>query len=100
MSKKAGLRFGKTRPQLDVVTGATVLCAASGASMPYTRKDVGDGGRLAGNLVSSMPCTRMGRGRALSGQALAGDCFKMGHLLRGDWPIGFFEATGRQGRGG
>lgn len=43
MSKKAGLRFGKTRPQLDVVTGATVLCAASGASMPYTRKDVGDG---------------------------------------------------------
>lgn len=91
MSKKAGLRFGKTRPQLDVVTGATVLCAASGASMPYTRKDVGDGGRLAGNLVSSMPSR--GWGGAVPCPA------KLWQATVSRWAI-FFEATGRQGRGG
>lgn len=49
MSKKAGLRFGKTRPQLDAVTGATVPRATNGASMPYTRK--GAGGRDDGQAT-------------------------------------------------
>ncbi len=88
MSNKAGLRFGKTRRQLDAVTGATVPCAASGASMPYTRKCVGgrDGGQATWFL--RCPARGWGRGRALSGQALAGDCFKMSRLLRGDWTTG------------
>ena len=34
MSKKTGLRFGKTRPQLDAVTGATVPRATNGVSAP------------------------------------------------------------------
>lgn len=34
MSKKAGLRFAKTKPQLDAVTGPTVPCAANGVSAP------------------------------------------------------------------
>ena len=99
MSKKAGLRFGKTRPQLDAVTGATVPCAASGASMPYTRKSVGGGDDGQATWSLRCPARGWGRGRALSGQALAGDCFKMSRLFRGDWTTGFFEATGRQGRG-
>jgi len=98
VSKKAGLRFGKTRPQLNAVTGATVPCAASGASMPYTRKCVGgrDGGQATWSLRRL--ARGWGRGRALPGKALAGDCFKMSRLLRDDWTTGFFEATGRQGR--
>ena len=101
MSKKAGLRFGKTRRQLDAVTGATVPHATNVvASMPCTRKGVG--GRDDGQATWSLrrPARGWGRGHALPGKALAGDCFKMSRLLRGDWPIGFFEATGRQGRGG
>lgn len=99
MSKKAGLRFAKTRPQLDAVTGATVPCAASGASMPCTRKSAGDGDGGQATWSLRRPARGWGRGRALPGQALTGDCFKMSRLLRDDWPTGFFEATGRQGRG-
>lgn len=86
MSKKAGLRFGKTRPQLDVVTGATVLCAASGASMPYTRKDVGDGGDW--QATWSLRCPARGWGGAVPCTA------KLWQATVSRWAI-FFEATGR-----
>lgn len=98
MSKKAGLRFAKTRPQLDAVTGATVPRATNGASMPCTRKGVGDGDDGQATWSLRRLARGWGRGRALPGKALAGDCFKMSRLLRDDWTTGFFEATGRQGR--
>ena len=96
MSKKAGLRFGKTRPQLNAVTGATVLCAASGASMPYTRKCVG--GRDGGQATWSLRCPHEdGGGPCLVRPSFGRRLFQdeptfsrrlADRLLRGDWATG------------